>query len=119
MNVRYISRDIDWTESMKIQVENKIIAPVRRFLNSERFDLSVCFDMERRRSHHRFPDYELWVVLQTFDGRSNEVVRCQGSEFLELINEVSNSLKEQLRKSQVGRRFSMPAFWLSPFEGML
>lgn len=115
MNVRYVSQDFTWDEAMKESVRQKIVEPLARHLNSDDFELSIHFQSERKRRLTAEPRFEMWAVLQTFDGRTNQVVRCAGTEFKTLVNEVSHSMRNRLRKSQ-RPWFSAKSFLINPFR---
>ncbi|MGE0528534.1 MAG: hypothetical protein AB7G93_12385 [Bdellovibrionales bacterium] len=104
MNVRYVSKDLEWTSSMKECVSHRIVDPLRRHLKSEDFELSVHLEMGRKRMRARKPWFELWVVLQSFDGAGNKIVRRQGNEFPTLVSEVSSAMRACLRKTHLRRR---------------
>lgn len=105
MNVRYVSQDLAWTESMKSSVRARIVEPLARHLNSENFEISVHIDIGWKRSPEVVPRFEMWVVLQTFDGRQNSVVRREGTNFSDVANQVSSGVRDQLRRPRRGRFF--------------
>lgn len=100
MNIRYVSQEIEWTQPMKDCVRAKILEPIERFLKTSDFELSVHLEVDRKRILGRKPRYEMWTVLQTFDGRTNEVVRRQSIDFYALTNEVSSGMRSRLRKKR-------------------
>lgn len=100
MSVRFVSRDVEWTDVMRECVHSRIVVPLRRHLNNSDFELSVHLEW----NHKRPPTMEMWVVLQTFDGRGNEVVRMDGPDFSALTNEVSSRMREKLRRKASLRR---------------
>jgi hypothetical protein len=112
MNIRYVAQDQEWTIAMKNSVDDKIIEPLRRCLRTDNFDISFHFQMARKRLQGRKPEFEFWLVLQTFDGRNLEVVRCQGPEFYPLVTEASALLRERVRKTSSMRR----RFFANPFS---
>jgi ribosome-associated translation inhibitor RaiA len=97
-NIRFISQDLEWTESMKESVRHKIVEPLERHMKAADFDLAVHLGMERKRMSARQPSFVMSLVLQTFDGRKNELVRRQGGEFTTLVNDVSSHLRLKVRK---------------------
>jgi hypothetical protein len=101
MDIRYVAQDFNWTDERKECVRVKIVAPLERFLRTSDFELSVHMDARKAR-------HEMWVVLQTFNGGGNKVVRCQGYEFQSLVNEVSSQMRSQLTKKNAAR----PKFFL-------
>ena len=115
MNIRFVSQDLKWSESMKDCVRQKIVEPLAYHLKSDDFELSVHFEAERKRRLSTIPRFEMWVVLQTFDGRNNQVVRCAGTDFTALTNEVSQNMRSRLRKSP-RRRFNPKNFLVNPFR---
>ncbi len=120
MTTRFVSQDIEWTESMKETVRLKIVEPLRRHLDKDNFEVSVHLAAERKRTQNRKPKFEMWVVLQTFDGRNNQIVRREGMDFLALANEVSGCMRAQLNKHKFRRRFSLnPLKKLIPVESAL
>lgn len=100
MNVRYVSQDLAWTESMKKSAHSKIVEPLIRHLRGQAFEISIHLDIGWKRSPALSPRFEMWVVLQTFDGRQNSVVRREGTNFSAVANEVSRGMREQLRPSR-------------------
>jgi hypothetical protein len=104
------SRDLIWTEPMQVWAEHKIVEPIRRYLNNERFDLSIHWDLSRGLGLDGQPRYELWAVLQTFDGSGNQIVRCRGNDFCNLADEVAHNLRAQLRHARISRRFFFKLF---------
>jgi len=113
MNIRYVTQQLEWTESMKDAVRLKIVEPLARHFKNADFELSVHFEPERKRRNAGSPRFEMWVVLQSFDGRHNEVVRSEGAEFSALVNEVSHNMRNRLRKAP-RRKFN--PFRFLPFE---
>lgn len=95
MNVRFVSVDMEWTDAMKSSIRAKIVEPLARKLKSTKFELSVHFQSSR--NHKISPNgeitFEMWIVLQTFDGRHNEVVRRQGTDFYLIADEVSHNMR--------------------------
>lgn len=106
MNIQYVSQDLAWTDSMKKSVEQKIIAPLTRHVNCDGFEMSIHLDIGWNHSPQLSPRFELWVVLQTFDGRQNSVVRRSGSNFQLVANEVSNGMRDQLSRPKRKKTFS-------------
>ncbi|MGE4132004.1 MAG: hypothetical protein AB7F86_10235 [Bdellovibrionales bacterium] len=100
MIARYVSQDTDWTESMKSAVRDRIIEPVRHHLANENFEISVHLGVERKRMASRKPKFELWVVLQTFDGQGNKIVRREGETFMKLVHDVGSTLKNQVDRTK-------------------
>lgn len=98
MTARFVAQDLEWTESMKNFVREKVIKPISRYLHSDHFELSVHLREDRKRMDARKPHFEIWLVLQTFDGRNNQVVRREGEDFHKLVNEAGHSLKELIKK---------------------
>lgn len=78
---------------------------VSHALKSSDFQICVHLGFEKKRGVLDRSRYELWVVLQTFDGRSNEVVRCHGRDFRAVATEVSSQMRLRLRKKPP--RFSL------------
>lgn len=105
MTVQFISQDLEWTEGMKECVQKKIIEPLQRHLSSDNFELSVHLGLERKRVQARKPKFEMWIVLQTFDGRNNEVVRSEDDRFLNLVHRVSKQMRTRIDKVHGRRRF--------------
>ena len=101
MDIRYVAQDFNWTDERKECVRAKIVAPLERFLKTSDFELSVHMDARK-------PRHEMWVVLQTFTGIGNKVVRCQGYDFQTLVNDVSSHMRTQLKKKNSVR----PKFFL-------
>jgi hypothetical protein len=97
MNIRYVAKDVEWSEAMKEQVRLKVAVPLQRQVRGGRFDLSV--HVERRPVGPTGPEMAIWLVLQTFDGRSNQIVRREGCGFEELVGEASLQLAEQVTKA--------------------
>ena len=100
MTIRYVSRDMNWTESMKEQVRAKLVAPLVRGLGSRRFELSVHVDEVRGAplNDNERPSMEIWAVLQTFDGNTNRILRRRGADFGQVIDEISKNLASQTAK---------------------
>lgn len=120
MTTRFVSQDIDWTEGMKETVRQKIVEPLQRHLDKDNFEVSVHVAAERKRMHNRKPKFEMWVVLQTFDGRNNQIVRREGDDFMSLATEVSSCMRAQLNKHKFRRRFGAnPLKNLFPVESAL
>lgn len=106
MTTRFVSQDLEWTESMKETVRCKIVEPLQRHLDQDNFEVSIHLAEERKRMSGRKPKFEMWVVLQTFDGRGNQIVRREGYDFSVLANEVSSCMRTQLNKHKFRRRFT-------------
>jgi hypothetical protein len=113
MNVTFVSRDLVWTEPMCVWVNHKIALPIQRALKTDRFELSVHWELSRGRGWDE-PKYELWTVLQTYDGRGNQILRRRGNDFCNLVEEISKDLSAQVRRARLTRRFSLNFF--SPFQ---
>ena len=107
MNISYVSRDLEWTEPMRAWVSHQILKPLVQKLNTVNFDLSIHWDLSRVLDRKK---YEMWIVLQTYDGRGNQVVRCDGNDFCNLTEELGRSLRSQLRTENIRRRFSLNPF---------
>ena len=116
MNIRFVAQELDWAPEHKESVHQKIVVPLMRFLKTENFDLSVYLSFERPGKSNLQPRLQMWAVLQTFDGRNNQVVRRNGNNFYSLINEVSSGMRAQVRKAHVRRRFSLSLFSFQIFE---
>jgi ribosome-associated translation inhibitor RaiA len=110
MNIRFVSQESEWTDAMRECVWQRIVEPLGRTLKHSDFELSV--HLRRRKA------LEMWVVLQTFDGRHNEVVRSQGDEFHILVNEISSKMRAHLRRkpSPPRKGFFPNPFRFLPFE---
>ena len=106
MNVRYVSRDLLWTEPMREHVRVKLAEPLRNHLNTDDFELSVHIDHERKPAVGHSQGLEIWVVLQTFDGCGNQIVRCRGHDFAHVLNEASVLLREGASRPTVALRLS-------------
>ena len=113
MNIRYVARDLEWTEAMKEAVWSKVVEPLRKTVGHRDFELSVHLQAARRRGQDRSPEFEVWLVLQRFDGRGNELVRCAGPDFYILLGEATTLLRAQLRKAHEARRRMM---FFAPFR---
>jgi hypothetical protein len=111
MNIRYVAKDVEWTDSMRDAVWTKIVEPLRQGLKTDRFDLSVHFHTTRKRVQNRKPEFEMWAVLVTY-GRGNEVVRCAGPDFYPLVTEISTLLRARVRKAGSIRR----RLFVNPFR---
>ena len=117
MNISFVSQELEWTEAMKGCVRAKIVVPLEKHLKTSDFELSVHLTYARKKSFGPGRRMEMWIVLQTFDGRTNEVVRCEGTEFFVLTNEISSSVRARLRKKiSLPRRFLSNPFRFLPFE---
>lgn len=110
MTTRFVSQDMEWTESMKETVRAKIVEPLRKHLGRDNFEVAIHLGEERKRMDNRKPKFEMWVVLQTFDGRNNQIVRREGEDFLTLANEVSRCMRAQLSRNKFRKRFSLNPF---------
>lgn len=97
MNIRYVAQDLDWSAAMKENVERAVVAPLAADLKTANFELSMVLKKGG-------PYYELWAVLQTFDGHGNEVIRRKGEEFHSLLDEVSSGMRSMVRKSRRATR---------------
>ncbi|MGZ3722810.1 MAG: hypothetical protein ACXVA9_07780 [Bdellovibrionales bacterium] len=106
MNISYVSRDLIWTEPMKVWANHKIAMPLTQYLKTGHFDLSVHWDFARGADSEMQNKYEMWTVLQTYDGRGNQIVRCRGNDFCNLTSEVASRLRSQLRTTSFRRHFS-------------
>lgn len=104
MNIRYIAQGTDWTDKMKDRVQQTIALPLQRSLKGTEFDLSVHLMVDKSET------LTMWIVLQTFDGRGNQVVRRKGGAFKALALDVSNQLRRQMRKVHGRRRLSLNLF---------
>lgn len=116
MNIRFVAQEADWTPAQKECVLQKLVKPLVRFLNTENFDLSVHLGFERVGKSNSRPRLQMWAVLQTFDGRGNQVVRRNGNDFVALINEVSSGMRLQVSKAHARRRFSLNLFRFQIFN---
>lgn len=110
MTTRFVSQDIEWTESMKECVRKKVIRPLERYLHSENFEVSVHLKEDRKRTQARKPNFEMWLVLQTFDGRNNQIVRREGDDFHKLVNTTAHNLKLMVKRENARRRSSHRPF---------
>lgn len=97
MNIRYVSPDLAWTESMKKSVHLRIVEPLAHHISGHDFEMSVHLEIGWRRTPILRPQFQMWVVLQTFDGGQNSIVRREGSNFIDVANAVSLGVREQLR----------------------
>lgn len=111
MNVKYVAKELEWTETMRECVEHKIVQPLQKFLDTDNFDLSVHLTMDRKRVQQRKPQFEMWVVLQTYDGRKNEIIRRHGSDFYALVGEVSSGMRARVRKTHSVRAKPEHTLW--------
>jgi ribosome-associated translation inhibitor RaiA len=111
VTVQFVSQDLEWTESMKECVQRKIVDPLHRHLATENFELSVHIGLERKRLSGRKPKFEMWLVLQTFDGKSNEVVRGDNEQFLPLVSAISRQMR-----TRVNKLHSKKSFLGNPFK---
>lgn len=114
MNIRYVSQDLAWTDSMQKSVQSKIVDPLVRHLNSQDFELSVHLDIGWTR-RPLAPRFELWIVLQTFDGKQNSILRREGTNFKILVNEISSDVREKLKKGSPAG-LSMKSLLLRPIN---
>ncbi len=105
MTVQFVSQDLEWTPSMKECVQRKVVDPLHRHLSTDNFELSVHLGLERKRLSGRKPKFEMWLVLQAFDGRSNEVVRGENEHFLPLVSAVSRQMRAKVGKLHSKRSF--------------
>lgn len=110
MTTRFVSQDLDWTEAMKEAIRQKIVEPVRKHLHKDNFEISVHLETERKRMANRKPKFEMWVVLQTFDGRNNQIVRREGEDFMALTNEISRCMRSQINRHKFRKRFALNPF---------
>lgn len=110
MTTRFVSQDLDWTEAMKETVRQKIVEPLHKHLHRENFEISVHLETERKRMDGRKPKFEMWVVLQTFDGRNNQIVRREGEDFSALTNEISRCMRMQLNRKKFRHRLFINPF---------
>lgn len=86
MTTRFASQGIEWTEPMKQEARAAVIEPLLHHIHD--FEISL----------HLNPDgegYEIWAVLQA-SGGSDQIVRRKGREFSALINDVGQSLAQQV-----------------------
>ena len=98
MNIRFVSQDLAWTDSMKKSVHRNIIEPLAGVLKHEDFEISVHLDIGWTRKPNLAPRFELWMVLQTFDGRQNALVRRAGSNFSRVADAVSQGIRQELER---------------------
>ncbi|MBX3020313.1 MAG: hypothetical protein KF799_01445 [Bdellovibrionales bacterium] len=96
--VRYVSADMEWSDSMKQSIVHKIVEPLERHLKHKNFDLAVHLTMERKRMQARQPHLLMSLTLNTHDGKKVEVVHGHGDEFFSLVNTVSNRMRTRVRK---------------------
>ena len=96
MNMRFVSTLTDWSDGLKEQVHSKIAVPVAKTLRTSDFDLS--FHLESAPEKGERHPLILWAVLQTFDGRGNQVVRREGQNLMALIHDVASGLCERLHR---------------------
>lgn len=99
MNVRFVSQDMSWTESMKSTVRTKIVEPLAGQLKKGDPELSIHLEIGWTRTPNLAPRFELWVVLQTFDGKQNALVRRAGANFASVAEEVLHGLRTELKRS--------------------
>lgn len=105
MTVQFVSQDLEWSEAMKECVQRKLVQPLHRHLSTDNFELSVHLGLERKRLSGRKPKFEMWLVLQTFDGRNNEVVRGENEQFIPLVSMISRQMRARVRKLHSKRSF--------------
>jgi ribosome-associated translation inhibitor RaiA len=103
-SVRYAASGIDWSESMKVSVQHKIVEPLERHLKNKDFEVTAHLAVERARTTGRQPCFSISVSLNRFDGHRGETVHAQGDEFYALLNDVSSRMRARLRKHSLGRR---------------
>lgn len=116
MNVKYVAKDLEWTEGMRENVSAKIILPLQKYLNSDNFDLTVHLAMDRKRVQQRKPQFEMWIVLQTFDGHKKEIIRRHGVDFYGLVSEVSSGMRARVRKTHGLQTRPDHTVWAPPRE---
>ena len=86
MHITYASRDLTWTEPMQEWAVRQIAEPLARLLKTGKFDLSLYCQPSRPTPASEESGFEMWTVLQTYDGRTNRVVRCLGNDLNSLMN---------------------------------
>src|SRR6266404_25469 len=97
MHINYASRNLTWTEPMQDWVTQKIAEPLARLLKTGKFDLSLYWEPARgEQSWDEGKKYEMWTILQTYDGRGNRIIRRLGNDFCDLTEDVGQSLREAL-----------------------
>jgi hypothetical protein len=119
MSVRYVSQDEDlqWSDEMKSLVQKKIVSGLKTALKSAKFEFSVGLNRPRM-SRGATELFEIWGVLQTFDGRGNQVVRLQGDSFHDLVQRVAKEIHSRLtsQPSRSSHLFSTNPFQLMAFD---
>ncbi len=95
MGIKFVSKDIEWTEPMKECVRQRITHPLLKRIKDDVFELSVHLERYGPRPGWS-PRFAMWVVLRTFDGNNNEVARREGDDFHHLTNDVSCGLRREL-----------------------
>ena len=106
-NIKYVAQDdIEWTDSMKDQVQHKIVEPLERHMKAKPFELTVHLGLERKRMRARQPAFAVCLVLETFDGSRSEVVRQHSPDFHALVNDLSSVMRSRVRRAG-RRRFAM------------
>lgn len=100
MTIRFVSQGVEWNEPMRMSAFSILIEPLRRRLSLGKFEISLYLVGNSMGLKEIEPgeDCTLWAVLQTFDRRANEVVRCQGREFTVLLKKVTEQLEERLER---------------------
>lgn len=101
-HVRFVAQEFEWSEAMKESVWQKILEPLDRVLKTPEYDLSIHWERDPKHEGH----FVLSLILQTFDGQKNRVVRAHGSDFLALVHDVSSHLRSGLRKPTAPRFLS-------------
>src|SRR6218665_2992178 len=97
-SVRYNANGLEWTESMKMAVEHKIVQPLGRHLKNKNFEIVAHISVGRARVNARQPRFSMSLTLNTFDGHRTETVHAQGDEFHAILNDVSGRVRARLRK---------------------
>ncbi|HMN68443.1 MAG TPA: hypothetical protein PKC28_07875 [Bdellovibrionales bacterium] len=113
MSIRFVAQDVKWTESMMECVRNRVLKPLDRQLTGGDFELSIHL---RVKGDPRDSRFVMSVVLQTFNGSGNEVVRFEGSDFRTVTDEVSRALGSRLRHRKAFPKRKFNPFSLFSFE---
>jgi uncharacterized lipoprotein YmbA len=107
MEVSYMSQNLEWSSELSQPIDEHLVRPLRQHLKQACAQLVVRVEAVGDL-------YEMWAVLQTFDGRMNAIVRAQAVNLKELALEVSELMHEKVSRSVAGR----PGFFNDPFVNL-
>jgi ribosome-associated translation inhibitor RaiA len=101
MSVQFIAHDLEWTESMKNCVRQRIAAPLSKHIAGEDFQISIFLRQAHKPGGTR---YSMTVVLNSERHRNLKMIGREGEDFFDLTNKISSGMRTELKKKNLRSR---------------